>query len=632
MTIGVSANDSATADKSDDGSALGRATEVPVIGPAIRWCAGHDAIASLVVYLLMACYLLHSLVLHPTTTLFQENGQDQIIFTWMLGAVATSLRHLHNPLYTHLINAPIGANVIANPSIFLYSLVFTPLTLTAGPAVSHTIILVSDLVAAGVAWRWFLLRNTDVGRVGAFVGGLLCAFGPAMVAQSIGHTNLAAQWAVPLIIDQILRLVRLPKDAGWRRAAKHGVLLGLLVVVQVLIGEEVLLIAAMGFGVFVLWYALQAVVTKPRDTLDAVRAYRPGMPELGLGVGVGLAGAVLAYPLYYQFRGPESFAAIPYWPFAPWASDLRSFFLFPDASIAGSPKLNSTLVVSQSEQSSLYGWPLLLVVLAILVWRWRDPVVRAVFLSILTLIALAAGTQPQWNNTVLAHHGLWSVVDGLPFMKNALPIRVPMALAPLFAYLLATSGRKALRLPSRPLRYGAVGVLAAALVPLFPTPPQTYTTSALPPFITRNEWRQCATPGTNLMAVPYPTDGRMNAMRWQYNTVHGGSGMGFPIVGGRSFGPGYGPHTVAISGPLPRFTSIMLQTVDSTGTVPHLTAADRAKIADDMAFWNTNCVIVLDAAHPAADARVLTTLFGPSQEIGGVRVWRPRDGATAAHR
>ena len=61
-----------------------------------------------------------------------------------------------------------------------------------------------------------------------------------MVSHANGHPNFVAQFLVPVIVDRVLRL------AEGRRPVRDGVVLGLLAAWQVLIGEEVLLLTAVG--------------------------------------------------------------------------------------------------------------------------------------------------------------------------------------------------------------------------------------------------------------------------------------------------------------------------------------------------------------------------------------------------
>ena len=70
-----------------------------------------------------------------------------------------------------------------------------------------------------------------------------------MVSHANGHINFVAQFVVPFIVWQVLRL----REPG--RAVRGGVILGLLVVLQVFINEEILLFTALTLGVFVLAYA-----------------------------------------------------------------------------------------------------------------------------------------------------------------------------------------------------------------------------------------------------------------------------------------------------------------------------------------------------------------------------------------
>src|SRR5439155_13904762 len=90
---------------------------------------------------------------------------------------------------------------------------------------------------------------------------------------------------------------------------------GVLICVQLFLGEEVLFLAALTLGVFCVAYTAFA----PR------RAWR-ALPTLatGLAVAVGIAVVALGHALWVQFAGPQH---VPNGPFSPayFYADLASF-------------------------------------------------------------------------------------------------------------------------------------------------------------------------------------------------------------------------------------------------------------------------------------------------------------------
>ena len=118
-----------------------------------------------------------------------------------------------------------------------------------------------------------------------------------MVSHAQGHVNWTAQFLVPPLILAVLRLRR----PG--RAVRGGVVLGLLVAYQAFVNEEVLFYTALALGLFVIVYA-------PAET--GHRAASCGRSSLrGLLVALVVAGALLAYPLWVQFFGPQRYHGVP---------------------------------------------------------------------------------------------------------------------------------------------------------------------------------------------------------------------------------------------------------------------------------------------------------------------------------
>ena len=142
--------------------------------------------------------------------------------------------------------------MMANTSILALSLPFAPVTHLFGPGVSVVLLLTLGLAGTAAAWYWVLSRHLVASRPAAYLGALWCGFCPAMVSHANGHINFVAQFVVPFIVWQVLRL----REPG--RAVRGGVILGLLVVLQVFINEETLLFTALTLGVFVLGYAVMA--------------------------------------------------------------------------------------------------------------------------------------------------------------------------------------------------------------------------------------------------------------------------------------------------------------------------------------------------------------------------------------
>src|SRR5262249_47230190 len=128
----------------------------------------------------------------------------------------------------------------------------------------------------------------------------------------------------------------------------------------------VLFLTALGGVVFVGVYLLFRRA-EARNTL------RP----LGKGFGTAalLAGVLIAYPLYFQFRGPQHFSGLPTWlDDWPYRLPLQSYVTLPQLSHWGSAASNQQLA-TQTEENSFLGWPLVLLSIGIVIVLWRRHVV-----------------------------------------------------------------------------------------------------------------------------------------------------------------------------------------------------------------------------------------------------------------
>ena len=56
-------------------------------------------------------------------------GGDMPIFGWSLRWGPWAVTHLHNPLFTHHLDAPVGGNLMWNTSVLLPSLLVAPVTI-----------------------------------------------------------------------------------------------------------------------------------------------------------------------------------------------------------------------------------------------------------------------------------------------------------------------------------------------------------------------------------------------------------------------------------------------------------------------------------------------------------------------
>ena len=276
-----------------------------------------DAVVGFV-FLLGAYLVTSEMWLNPTGHTTAANGTDQTFFEWMLTHGVRVFTHGDNPLFSSQLNAPLGVNLMSNTGMLGLSLPFAPITAWLGPSPTFVLLIMLGLSGTAFSWYYVMSRHFVGQRFAAFVGGTVCGFGPAIATHANGHPNLTAGFLVPLILWRALAL------RTSTRPVRDGVILGLLAAYQVFINEEVLFLTALGGAVFIGAYVLFRR-TEVRQALRPVGT--------GLATAVLLAGVIVAYPLYFQFRGPQHFSGLPTWlEDWPYRLPLQSYVTLPQLS------------------------------------------------------------------------------------------------------------------------------------------------------------------------------------------------------------------------------------------------------------------------------------------------------------
>lgn len=572
------------------------------LGELLRLNSGGFAVAA--AFLALSFYLFHGLWADLDGSYLADALQDQNQWEWFVGVTTDNITHLRNPLFTYSQGMPDGVNLMANATMLGLNVPLIPVTLLFGETVTFALVLTLGMAASAWAWYWLIRRRFVRSRWAAAAGGALAAFAPPMVSHANGHPNFVVLFMIPLIIDRALRLCEGPR--GGRSVTRDGVLLGLFATYQIFIGEEPLLIAALGMLVFSLAYLLV-------DRRRALAAARP----LGTGLAVALAVCLplVTVPLYWQFFGPQSYHSVLHGdnagnsPRALVSYAARS--LFGDAEQAGRLSLNTT------EQNAFYGWPLLALGVAVCVWLWRSKAVRALAITGFVTLLLSLGPWVPVPRTEIVLPGPWRLMIKLPLFESVIEGRVAMICAPVLGVLLALALDRILRMRTRELRtLGLLGA-AAALIPILPLPLTVRDRAPVPAFITSGEWKNYVKDGEALVPVPLPDPGQADALHWQV-----GADFGFRLAGGYFNGP-WGPDRIGIYGATPRHLSNLLRDVRYGGQPPEITPAWRQQARQDLEFWKAGA-IVLPVQDRDTELRDLITglLERQPEKVLDAWVWR----------
>jgi hypothetical protein len=565
-----------------------------------------DAVA-VASYLAGAIVVTGHLWVGPSTRTIDHWFGDRALAEWYLAFAARVVTHLENPFFTTRMNMPTGVNMMANTSMLGLGVPAAPITLLFGAAVAFDVLVTVCVAGTALAWYYVLSRHLVSSRAAAWIGGLVCGFAPSMTSHASWHPNLVAQFLMPFIA---LRVVRL-REPG--RYLRNGVLLGLLVAYQAFINEELLFLTALGCGLFALVYFAIAYAGPRRS--EARSWVRPFLS--GLGVAAVTGAVLLSYPLWWQFAGPGSYRGIS--GTTEGGNDLLAYVSFSTGSVGRRLTSGGTVPQLGSEDNGYFGWPLVLVVVALAVLCWRSTVVRAASVTAVTFAALSFGPKPTLDGHDLGVPGLWAPLRHLPLLDSTLPTRCGLLTTAMVGIVLAIGCDRLRSFAARPrYRVLVAGVLVAVLVPAAPLPLPAVDRDPVPAFIADGIWRRYVREDESVLFVPSASFQYPDSMAW---AARGGQDP--RLTHGYFLGPGTTGRSQI--GPPPRPTDLLLWRAISTGKAPTVTDADRATARADLAYWRAAIVVLRPhRLVPEATRETVEALLGPGQFVGGVWLWDVR--------
>ncbi|WP_227978882.1 DUF6541 family protein [Nocardia spumae] len=583
--------------------------------PRIATARGDIAVAA--VYLLFAVVVMSRQWRDTAHGYLIKSGQDQSMWEWFFAVTAHAVAHLHNPLGTDLQNFPDGVNMMANTAMFGVGIPLTPVTLLFGPTVTFVLVLTLGLAGTGFAWYWLFSRELVTSRFAAALGGAFCGFAPAMVSHASAHPNFVLLALLPVLALLVIRMARRAVDeepVPPGRRVREAIVLAVLVALQIALGEEPLLIFALGFGLFALVYHLH----RPRLGLRIVRALTPT-----LVLGALITVALTAIPLWWQFFGPQSYRSIDH---GPMGNDLAALTQFPSQSLGGHFAPGRDVSINPTEENAYFGWPLLVLVAATAIWLWRrrEPehrVVRAATAVIVVFSVLSLGVSLTVERSDTGITLPWHWLDQVPLLNTVLETRFTLAAVAAIAAVLALATQRMLdyaRESTADMRPAIWFVaVALALVPLVPTTQPVTHRDTTPQFFTDGTVGRYVSGGSVVIAPP-PTRRNALPLNWQID-----SGFDFPLAGGYFVGPT--ADKKGRYGPDDRPTAALLMQAQRTDRIPAVDEKARAQALTDLAYWRADVVVLPPTEHGGAVRATLDQLLGiPGQVVDGVVVWDVR--------
>ncbi len=342
-------------------------------------------------------------------------GADSILGMWFLAWVPHALAHGQNPLFSGSIFVPAGVNLAQNTEAPLLGLITAPFAVVLGPVARANLLMVLAMPASATA-AFLVLRRWRVWDPAAALGGLIYGFSPFAVAHSLGHPVLVFLPLPPLIAMTVVSILQ-----GRGRPRRLGIGLGLLITAQFLIEPEVLTTVA----ILTAWAVACAALRYPAKVGDVARAsVRP------VGIALGLAAVLLAYPIWMMLAGPQHYTGTAQPIVNPYYNDLFSFidpgslqrFTF------GLPALKAT-AAGPVQAGGYFGIPLLILA-ALFAWRSRrSPRMQLTVAVLVGSVVLSLGPHLAIDGR-LTHIPLpFLVLTHLPLLDNILPVRLSIEIA-----------------------------------------------------------------------------------------------------------------------------------------------------------------------------------------------------------
>jgi hypothetical protein len=555
-------------------------------------------------FVIFAIWLTAGLWPSPSTRTLALNPADQVLVEWFL-SYGSRFWSGDFSLVTDRLNAPDGINMLTNAATIGLGVIFAPVTHVFGVATTFAVIMWFNLAFTAIGWYLLFVKTFRISRAPATVGALFCGFAPGMVSQANSHLHITAQWLVPPMIWCVVTLARAAaqRHAVWRIPVV-GAIFGLLVTAQVFIGEETLFLTALTLALVATAYL--AWIRPPLAHIARFAA--------GILTAFAVALPLLAYPLWVQFKGPQS---VPNGVFSPdyFITDLASLVAVSPLSALGSEEA-TRLSTGPSEYNTFFGWPLMLLVAAFVIWLRRDAIAVACAIAAAVMSILSLGPTIVINRQRTSFEGPYQVLRDVPVIDGALPLRFSLAAIPLIAILLVLGLEKARKSSYPVLRYGVPAGVALALLPVLPAQLPTQDRPPVPTFYAEGYWRQCAPEGGVIVPVPLATPTQPEPMRYAAD-----QNVAFGMPEGFFIGP-YGRYGRATIGTWKRPTSAMLAEVAKTGRQPMIDNNIRAQAKVDLTRWKASCVVLTETPHHDALLRTLESLFGPGEPLADAIIWK----------
>lgn len=569
---------------------------------------------------------------HPTTVTTCGCG-DAARFIWFFEWPAFAVAHGHSPLWSTWMLHPTGINLLNDTSVLGLGAMLSPLTWLSGPVASMNAALsLAPMLSATTCF--VLVRRFGGTRSASWLAGVIFGFSPFMLTElALNQINIAFLGVVPLLVlvlDELLVVQR-------RNPRTAGLVLAALIVIQFFIGIEVLVIVSV-LGVAAL---LVLVISACRDEPHATRL-RLHHAALGMAWALATSVVLLAYPVWFYFRGPAHLTG-PVWG----GAALGAYGLVPRSFVdpAGLAALGASMRNFGGYQGpDLPGFGYLgvgLIGLSVLcaVAGWRRPVVRLA--TLLGLLAAWFSLRPGGG-----FPAPWSLLRHLPILSDVVELRFLVVVTLCVAVVIGLGGTDLMAAVAKRLtgisgHVAVVVVVTAALVPTAVTMASNLPLTARPVVLPSWFHSTAATTASSkvLLTYPFPSSGLQSSLAWQASDA-----MAWAQAGGG--GPAGVP---ARAGDHQRAALVLDEGSLGLGPLPSISRGNVHAVRSALVAWGVTTIVVpLDGGLPRYErgrsrpwaVAFMTAVEGTAPHLEhlalvwhattGLSAVRPRPGASAA--
>lgn len=325
---------------------------------------------------------------------------DTAFFLWSLKWWGYAVTAGINPFFTNLLYYPFGVNIAWTTSIPSLSLLFYPLTQTAGPVFSYNLITLLNLGLSGLG-VYLITKELGNRTSTAIFAGILFMFSPYLWGQIQGHMNL---FVVSPLIYIVYLYISLYKDKieKWKYVLITGLLFAFMFGISQEITFSFIFFSFTGWIVGLFWFKKEKLYQLFTATAQA-----------------GLISIILVLPFIYSmlkdrtdyiFNNPDIYSTDLVNIFIPTQTNLILGQLFKD--------ISASFTGNISEQGGYLGLPVVAVAVYFLIKRKYGFVVT---LFLVTIVFSFGGYLHLCGSPLIKMP--WYVLENLPFFKHLLPCR-----------------------------------------------------------------------------------------------------------------------------------------------------------------------------------------------------------------